>query len=480
MVLCFLRNRFLSAKRLNLHVFVRNAHQLNLNKVDNSSELTKKPLSTLYVPGRRGKDVYQIVRPLIDVDFISKNIDGLKRSCRLRGLSTQLNLDELVPKLLIWDHLRTEYKCLVEKDKEFLEKFKELSSSGTENLELSKEHYEFIQILKSTKTKLHDIEDEILPDVQLIPNFVDDLTPHEKDVILLSEPVDQELSTVSHKVVGTNMGLLTFSETSPTAYYLLGELSELEHAINTYFAMRLMPFGFAPMACPDFCKSFISEAVGSDPHSQDNCIQLQPPKDNNKESGQKNIVVGSSSFETFCAYFTNMNVNESNLPLRYFSQGRSYDARHRNVQSPDLFTVVQSTSIHSLVVCKDSDAEREFENLFDHITSCYSDFKISRRIVEVSAANLNPTETRRKRLELWSPSQKKFIPVAHTSQRGDFISKRLHATYGVDYHAKGYCTFVEGSAVQIPVLIGCILENYQTSKHTFDFQKTLEFLHEYI
>ncbi|KAG8172352.1 hypothetical protein JTE90_004603 [Oedothorax gibbosus] len=272
MVLCFLRNRFLSAKRLNLHVFVRNAHQLNLNKVDNSSELTK----------------------------------SLFQLC--------MSLDVV--------------------DKEFLEKFKELSSSGTENLELSKEHNEFIQILKSTKTKLHDIEDEILPDVQLIPNFVDDLTPHEKDVILLSEPVDQELSTVSHKVVGTNMGLLTFSETSPTAYFLLGELSELEHEINTYFAMRLMPFGFAPMACPDFCKSFISEAVGSDPHSQDNCIQLQPPKDNNKESGQKNIVVGSSSFETFCAYFTNMNVNESNLPLRYFSQGRSYDARHRNVSLP--------------------------------------------------------------------------------------------------------------------------------------------------
>lgn len=478
-----LRSRSFFIKGLKTHTFFitrRNAHQLDVVKTDGSSEVLNKKLSTLYVPGRRGADVYQIVKPLIDVEFISQNIEALRQSCRLRGLATQLDLDQLVPNLRLWEALKNEYASLVEREREYVTQLKTLKSSGTDYEELNKEYTDFIINLRSAKTKLHDIEDQVLPDVQLIPNFVDALTPPEEDTVLRQDPIDNEFPSVSHKEIGTRMELLRFSDTSPSAYYLLGELSELEHATHSYFAERLKYLGLSPLACPDFCKSFICEAVGSDPHSRDECITLRPPKDNDRETAQKHIVVGSSSFDTFCAYFTNMNVNESNLPLRYFSQGRSYNACHRNAKLADLFSVVQSSSIHCLMLCKESHATAEFDNLFAHVESCYASFKIPRRIVEVSARNLNLAESRRKRLELWSPSQKRFIPVAHVSQRRDFVSKRLHVTYGEEYHAMGYCSMVEGRAVCLPVLIGCILENYQTPNHTFDFCKTLEFLHEYI
>ncbi|CAL1286446.1 unnamed protein product [Larinioides sclopetarius] len=458
--------------RLQSVTFCRKKH--NLSSKDDEVMCPMK-LSTLFVPGRYGADMYQIVRPVISVDDISQNLPSIRKSCLLRGIN--IDLENIVDLLQQLESERSEFKSFVEKDHQYIEELKHLHSVNDESRlnSLKKEHEEFINKLKSAKEKLHDTEELVLPMVKKIPNLIHFLTPLKSDITeeYSPRPTCQNFVSASHVEICKQTSLLKFSQNTAKTYYLKGALSELELAIQTYFCNKLKESGYGAMSCVDFCKSFLLEAVGQDPFSVVQAI----PIEKKVERGQMLHLVGGASLEAFCAYLTNMNISKAGLPMRYFSIGRRYNAANCQRTSFDLFTVVQSSNIHCLTLCKDGHSEdEEFESFFQFIFSCYNDFKIPFRVVNCSPRNLNATESRHKQLEIWSPAKQMYLSVAHVSGRGDFVSKRLHSTYGVEHNVEGYCHMVEGVAVNIPVLIGCIVENFQKPNQAFHFPNELEFL----
>lgn len=426
-------------------------------------------LSPLFVPKRYGGAVYQIVKPRLDVQFIEESFSEIERSIRRRNI--ELDLINQIPLLKEWADAKVEYSNLIKKDKEYMEETKRCKSEKlTAELEkVIQEHNEFCEnSLRSQKGKLYDMEDVVIPIFQVIPNTISKHTPDE-DEVEKSFGTLTEGNLASHVEVGKRMGMLELSDVSPSAYYLMGKFSELEMNIQDYFFNSMLDLGFSPMSCTDFCKSFIIEAIGMDSHSIDDCIPLQP-KEKEKQNVQKLNLVGGSSFASFCGYLTNMNISKSSLPFSYFSLGRCYTAKHRNVTSHDLFSVVQSTNIQ-LVVLSEDENDSKFDDLFKTLESMYEAIGIPFRTVNVGAVNLNVTERRKKQIELWSPSYQKFIPVSWLSSRGDFVSKRLSITHGEEYTVDGFCYIIEGVGVNVPVLIGCIVENLQNSNNGFDFPK---------
>ncbi|KAF8792801.1 Serine--tRNA synthetase-like protein Slimp [Argiope bruennichi] len=432
-------------------------------------------LSTLYVPGRYGAEMYQIVRPVISVEDISRNLDKIRQSCHLRGID--VDLKNIVDSLQQLESERREFASFVEKDRQYIEELKQLHSSGDEARlnSLKKEHEVFIEKLKSAKEKLHNTEELILPVVQRIPNLIHELTPLLSDITEERNSChsEQDFNLLPHTDICKQPSLLKFSKNKAKSYYFKGVLADLELAIQIYFCNKLSKNDYGAISCADFCKSFLLEAVGRDPYSVKQTIPIKM----RVERGQMLHLVGGASFESFCAYLTNMNVSKTNLPMKYFSIGRLYNAENSEPMTFDLFSVVQSTSIHCLTCCEDGQSENEeFEAMFDLISACYNDFKIPFRIVNCSSKRLNVAECRRKQLEIWSPSKHMYIPVAHVSGYSDFVSKRLHSTYGIEHIVEGYCHLVEGVAVNIPVLIGCIVENFQKPNELFHFPEELEFL----
>ncbi|GIY41648.1 serine--tRNA synthetase-like protein Slimp [Caerostris extrusa] len=454
-------------------IFSRRAHQQCI--LTNDKKHPTK-ISTLYIPGRYGADMYQIVRPVIDLDDLSRNMDALWHSCRFRDIN--VDLENLVDLLRRLETERNEFLTVVQKNRQYLEELKCLKSldhakEQYENLKM--EHEEFLKQFKTLKEKLHDIEDVAFPIIQKIPNLIHPRTPLENDFTQnCVAPTESNVTFCSHTEICNKMSLLKFSQ-SNKFYYASGILADLELTIQNYFYKKLKDNGYAPMSCMDFCKSFLVEAVGLDPYSPDSSIPIKM----DVEQGQKLHLVGGASFESFCAYLTNMNVSESTLPMRYFSLGRRYNARHKQTTTSDLFSVVQSTNFHCLTLCENPSREdEELDALFKLISSCYIDFKIPFRVVDCSPKKLNLTENCHKQLEVWSAAQQAYIPVAYISGHGNFVSKRLHVTYGVQHTVNGFCCMVEGVAVNIPVLLGCIVEHFQKSNGTFTFPDELAFLHD--
>ncbi|KFM81962.1 Serine--tRNA ligase, partial [Stegodyphus mimosarum] len=459
--------------RLFALIISRSKSQFNVNAAFcNSKNEMKNKISTLFVPGRHGGNVYQIVKPVIDINFISDHILEIKRSCELRGI--EFDPEHTFDIINVWSHLKNRYQEIVEKEEEYQKELERLQSLDleTEIKDITEKRIALSQNLRLEKEKLYDVEDIVMPKLQKIPNLIDAATPTQFDTAdICQKSPDFEFKVISHAELGKLMSLLEFSNNDPTVYYMKGKLSELELATQIYFSDKLISLSYAPLSCVDFCKSFIIEAVGLDPHSNADCIPLKSKS--SRESGQKLNLVGGASLEMFCAYLTNMNVDKSSFPLRYYSLGRRYNAQNR-VNSQDLFSVVQSTNIHSVILCDQNSEKEEFSAFFNSVLLCYQALGLPYRTVDVAAKNLIITESRRKQLELWSPSFKKYVPVAHVSQRNNFLSKRLHITYGIQHSVEGYCSIVDGIVVNIPVLIACIMENFQTKNYGFEIPPVLK------
>lgn len=428
-------------------------------------------ISTLFVPGRHGGDMYQIVKPVIDIDYITDNLKKLKLSCEAREIN--LDLDNLLEVAGEWLKMRNKYVAIVEEDQKYVAEIHRFNAlSLKKELETMQEkRKKSVEILVSEKNKLHDIEDTFMPLIRKVPHLLHPNTPFKLSVIdVCQEPQILHAEAKSHVEIARNLSSLCFTNYPSTSFFMSGKLSKLEVALQSYFMDKLEEYGFFALNGVDFCKSFIIEAIGNNPYSSLDSIQVKEKE--KRESAQKLHLVGNASFETFCAYFTNMNIDRSTLPFKYFSLGRRYNAANRASCQQNLFSVVQSTNVHVLIL-SESHSSESFEMLLNLIQDCYVELNIPYRIVNIAAKNLTVAESRRKQFQLWSPALKDYIPVAYVSQHDDFVSKRLQITYGFQHEKEGYCHIVEGTFVNVPVLIGCIIENFQ-SENDFNVPAVLE------
>lgn len=430
-------------------------------------------ISTLFVPGRHGANIYQIVKPVIDIDFISDNLGNLKLSCDHRLID--LDLDYTLKLAREWIILRNDYLKLVKEEQEVLNRFSRPNAIDVrkENLEaMNEKRKKLVGKIIKEKSKLHDIEDIVMPLFQKIPHVLHPNTPLQFNVSdKYEEPPTLDFEIKSHVEIAKSLSLLEFLDNPSISYFLSGKLAEIDISCQMFFSDRIKNSGFLPLSCMDFCKSFIIEAIGYDPYSTTDCIQVKNKEE--RELGQKLNLIGGASFEAFCGYLTNMNIAQSLLPLKYFCLGRRYTAGNNNEKARSLFSAVQSTNIHCVVLSETS-LSNAFDDLLQIILKCYSEINIPFRTVNVSAKNLTPAESQRKQVELWSAALKDYIPIAYVSQHDDFISKRLQITYGIEHIKEGYCSIVEGSIVNVPILIGCIIENFQTKQSDFNIPDVLQ------
>ncbi|XP_015924957.1 serine--tRNA synthetase-like protein Slimp [Parasteatoda tepidariorum] len=470
----FLFPRFHSKLNIN-RLSTLNANNIAvIHEINKDASPSEAKVSTLFVPGRHGGTVYQIVKPIIDSNYIEKNAMNIERSSKARGI--ELDVHHLLKIMNEWIIKKEKHQNASDKFLELEEesnRFKELNFIEEANA-LRKQSTECLEEIKLAKKELYDIEDLVMPLLAKIPNTLDPLTPLLNDSVAVHvEPSKNNSISLSHTEIGERLSLLEFVHVSPTAYFLKSSLAELEMLAQNYFSDKLQEMQFAPMSCVDFVKSFILEATGLDPYSCDQCIPLKNNKASFKVIQNLNLV-GGATFQSLCAYLINMNTSVETLPAKYYSIGRHYESGNRNSKKPSLFSVVQSSSIHSLVLEEPTNETTEFDSMLQVLLTCYSHFKIPFRTVVVAAPRLNCTESCRVQIELWSPAMLCYVPVAYVSRHNDFVSKRLHISYGVQHNINGYCAIVEGTVVNVPVLLGCLIENYANKNGDVNFEKLYE------
>ncbi|XP_074655313.1 serine--tRNA synthetase-like protein Slimp isoform X2 [Tubulanus polymorphus] len=389
-------------------------------------------------------------------------LETLERNVKRRKLTIDLvsfeksyrNYCELNSKLnKLNENRKTVAKKMGElkKDKMNVEVKKKLIAKGKSLKEqhklLSKEYWEIEEKVMLTALNLPNVLSKNSPDTdEVIRNFGDDFISHQTSVCL------------NHAELCEERNLLKFCKFSPGGYYMRGELAVMELSILELMRNEMDNHSFTSMICPNMFRTLVIEASGhklSDPKD----VFILESKNADLSSKYENLFhLCGASLSSFSAYLTKMSLRKEQLPMRAYTQGRSYSP-DEDLNKESLINVQQESTIHVCVACETGEeTDSEFEQLVEKMWNIYTKFQLPIRLVNVSAQNLRSCEYERRNIDVWIPSINSYITIAYLANYRDFISRRLTITSSPN---KLHLNIIHGKLVSVPKLLAAIIENYE-------------------
>ena len=412
--------------------------------------LVRGIVSALHIPGNVTKGAVSILTPdLSHVDrLVTSDLEKLKQNLAARN--SLFHLDSFIQQWKHMNKLQLLREDLEKKRTEISGKMKQVVrgvQAGTVE-EIKKEGIQLRTQLKELTTTWWDVEEIAISRALNLPNSLHPQTPEEdRQTSTFLRPTDDS----SHHSTCQDV---KFVHHSPSAFYLKGRAARLELDWMRSFSQDWINNGFHLISPPDFVRSLIIDGCGLAFSDSSKVLSLSAIQDHgNLMYGNGIHLVGGSSLPAMVSFLVK-NVIQDPFPLRLVSAGRCY---RPSSGSNDLTQTAQSCSIHLLSAmknCPDAMYE-ELRCIEKRIANQLEQLDVHFRIVALSARHLEQWEQYRSSIELYSPSSRKYVQVAHVSIIGDYICRRL-SIYGPDKEWPG---FVTAQALSVPKLLACYLEN---------------------
>lgn len=410
-------------------------------------KLTKKySTSKLFIPYNQTSDTCVVIEPYIDLENRLKNINVLKDNISLRGLN--ININKISDGLSNFLNARDELVHLNVEKQKLIEQLKKTKKDNNEEITRLKESKSKVMTrLKSLRDHISTLEKEVVIPSLKIPNTLHPDCPLSEVEILSRYDGKTKFyneDRVDHIKIGTALDCLDYINS--VMVYLKNEASLCEQAIMTYFNEALEQLDFIPLSNSDIIKSVIIEGCGTDYDDAGEVFIL---------SDQNLHLVGGASLQSFCAFLTKQSVGGNRLPMRLYSVGRLYKPPN---DDGGLFSAAQTNAIELLIGSQDEyQAKSQFDEMLAIYKQLYDKIGINYRIVYSPVSTLEPWESLRAQVELYSVSRHDYIAVASLSLSGDFISKRLRISWS-HKNKHNFLHLVSGKIVDTNVLLGCLLE----------------------
>ena len=417
----------------------------------------QRTVSALHVPGGTAKATVSILTPsLTHIDTLIRNKAKVQRNLEARRY--KFDLESFIR---LWDQmnaLRVKRENLETKRVQVSLLIKSLSrqkrgdDDGQMNIKDMKEEGKRLRTqLKELSSAWWDVEERAITEALNLPNVLHARTPLENQLIESHKTMPPEdVPPKCH----TSSSDISFTDHSPTAYYLKGPLARLELDWIRSFSQTLTEHSFTPMSATDFVKSIVVDGCGMDFIQPEKVFSLAESQGGSVDKGNGMHLVGGASLPAMAAFLTK-NVVDEPFPLRLMSVGRQYQPAGKN--SAGLFDVAQASAIQLLSVMEnDADGlHAECERVQNIIAGHLARLDVHFRVEALAARHLERWEQYRSSIQMYSPSLGHYVQVAHVSIVGDFISRRL-SIYGRDRRFTG---FVTSTALCVPKLLACYLEN---------------------
>lgn len=426
--------------------------------------LTTMKTSSLYIRGKEARNRRALVLPHLEIDKIVNDIPTIQKTLEARNIQLDISLlNTKLPSLrIVKNELKRVQMEIMQLSRNLSDDWKDESqaATGKTDSEMKSELQTHYITEREVKQSLYVKEEEIVPMILQIPNFI--RTPTDA-VTSLSVEYGTKPKFAFHPESHVDIGGtdLVFRD-HPRLCYLKGKLAQLELALCNYFSERMKDVQLEPISGSDWVVDTVVEGCGTNPNNLDHTLAIE----SKEHSGGHHLhLVGGSSLESFAAYFTRRQVRT--IPASYCTLGRFYRS-HCDALLPGLFSLTQSTRASVFSACNQEQLEPAFEALLTQIRQWYEELQLPFRMVLVEPPQLGFIESLRVSIEVWSPAQDSFVPCGFLTMHDDFISRRLIMARGTKASDAEFTHTLYGCVADIHCLIACFMENGQKKDKTFD------------
>src|SRR5690606_22474894 len=155
-------------------------------------------------------------------------------------------------------------------------------------------------------------------------------------------------------------------------------------------------------------------------------------------------------------------VNENQLPIKltayspcFRREAGSYGKDVRGLNRLHQFEKVEIVRIE-----KPENSYQALEEMVEHVKGLLEDLELPYRILRLCGGDTGFASARTYDFEVFSAAQEKWLEVSSVSNFETFQANRLKLRFK-DGHQNRLCHTLNGSALALPRIMACILENHQ-------------------
>ena len=255
-------------------------------------------------------------------------------------------------------------------------------------------------------------------------------------------------------------------------YCLVGELAELEMAVQTYVIQKLISKGFTYIECPSVTKpQTIFNAghfMGSDLSVMNDDVFMLENTDRCL-AGTAEIILNSLHSDEI--------LSENDLPIKYagFSPCFRKEAGAAGRDTRGLYRFHQFNKVEQYVFCKPEDSEKIHEMLLNNLCEIMEDLELPYRIIASSTGDMGFNKVKMNDVEAWFPSENTYRELGSCSTIGQFQARRTNTRYRKN--ATGDVDFVatlNNTGIALPRALVPIIENHQNADGSVNIPKKLQ------
>ncbi|PUZ45490.1 hypothetical protein GQ55_8G227900 [Panicum hallii var. hallii] len=411
----------------------------------------------------------------IDFKWIRDNRDAVSDNIRSRNSAANLDLvlelyDQYLALQKEVERLRAERNAVANKMKGKLD--------PSVRQALVEEGKNLKEALIGLQEDLVELTDKLQLEAQSIPNATHPDVPvgGEESSVVRKEVGSQRsfnFTIKDHLQLGKELDLFDFDAAAEVSgskfYYLKNEAVLLEMALVNWAIWEVSKKGFTPLITPEIVRSSVVEKCGFQPRAQNTQVYSIENSDQCL-IGTAEIPVGGIHMDSILL--------ESSLPLKYVAYSHCFrtEAGAAGAATRGLYRVHQFSKVEMFIFCRPEESDKWHEELITIEEDLYASLGLHFKTLDMATGDLGAPAYRKYDIEAWMPGLERYGEISSASNCTDYQSRRL----GIRYHptpsepppvnakkgkaAGGPTQFVHtlnATAVAVPRLIVCILENFQ-------------------
>ncbi|KAG8090552.1 hypothetical protein GUJ93_ZPchr0011g28748 [Zizania palustris] len=413
----------------------------------------------------------------IDFKWIRENTDTVAANIRDRNSTANLDLvlqlyDEYIALQKEVERLRAERNAVANKMKGKLE--------PSVRQALVEEGKNLKEGLIALEEDLVQLTDKLQLEAQSIPNTTHPDVPAggEESSVVRKEVGSQRnfsFTIRDHLQLGKELDLFDFDAAAEVSgskfYYLKNEAVLLEMALVNWAIAEVSKKGFTPLITPEIVRSSVVEKCGFQPRAQNTQVYSIENSDQCL-IGTAEIPVGGIHMDSI--------LPDSDLPRKYVAYSHCFrtEAGAAGAATRGLYRVHQFSKVEMFVFCRPEESDKCHEELITIEEDLYASLGLHFKTLDMATGDLGAPAYRKFDVEAWMPGLDRYGEISSASNCTDYQSRRL----GIRFRpspadpapkkgkgSSGPTQFVHtlnATAVAVPRLIICILENFQQEDGT--------------
>ena len=400
---------------------------------------------------------------MISLKYIRENQDTVQKNINFKKVD--FDLKDLINKDEQWRLKISKCEKLKSIRNSVSKDISKLKSSNS-NAERQIKEMKIVSLeIKELDKQIDSLKNYIDNKILFLPNLVHSSVPigesetDNKVIKVYSKKPTFDFEIKDHIQISDKLNLLDMKRGAKIAGsgfpLFIGNGSRLERALIAFMLDKHTQNGYTELFPPFLSTQDTTQVTGQLPKFEEDMYFM--PKDELYCIPTAEVPVTS--------FYKNEVLEESVLPQKFAAYSACFrrEAGSYGKDTRGLLRVHQFNKVELVKFVRPSNSYSELESLLLDAESILKMLNLHYRVVEINSSDLSFSASKCYDIEVWSPSEKKYLEVSSCSNFESFQARRGNIKFRNKDNKLEYVHTLNGSGLATPRLMVALLETYQQS-----------------